>query len=159
MGVRKRVTHSRHRDHQSLFGEKACAQQKVKFSSTAEDLQVWTSPKVFTIGRFKRLLTTATATARARKCSLTSYKVNLCCLKLIRAYSISLNSSNVGKYKFSCFSSRATTAAKCAKKRDARAKLLFCLTYYKPLLFLPFSLLSSSLTSKLTQPQVTQALC
>ena len=56
------LTHSRHRDYQSLFGKKACAQQKAKFSSTAEDLQVWTSPKVFTIGRFKRLLTTATAT-------------------------------------------------------------------------------------------------
>ena len=71
------------------------------------------------------------------------------CLKLIRAYSISLNSSNVGKYKFSCFSSRATTAAKCAKKRDARAKLLLCLTNYKPIAFLPFSLLSPSLLRKL----------
>ena len=44
------------RKYQSLFGKKACAQQKAKFLSTAEDLQVWTSPKVFPIGRFKRLL-------------------------------------------------------------------------------------------------------
>ena len=29
--------------------------------------------------------------------------------------------------------SRATTAKKCAKKRDARAKFLFC--YYKPMAF------------------------
>ena len=46
----------RYREYQSLFGKKTCAQQKAKFSSTAEDLQVWTSPKVCTIGRFKRLL-------------------------------------------------------------------------------------------------------
>ena len=32
-------------------------------------------------------------------------------------------------------------AAKCAKKRDARAKLLFRLTNYKPIAFLPFWLL------------------
>ena len=35
---------------------------------------------------------------------------------------------------------RATTAEKCAKKRDARAKLSFCLS--KPIAFLPFSLSS-----------------
>ena len=34
--------------------------------------------------------------------------------------------------------SRATTAKKCTKKHDARAKLLFCQS--KPLAFLPFSL-------------------
>ena len=38
--------------------------------------------------------------------------------------------------------SRATTAKKCTKKRDARAKLLFCQS--KPITFLPFSLPSSS---------------
>ena len=38
--------------------------------------------------------------------------------------------------------SRATTAKKCTKKRDARAKLLFCLS--KPIVFLPFSLPSPS---------------
>ena len=35
------------------------------------------------------------------------------------------------------------TAEKCTKKRDARAKLLFCLS--KPVAFLPFSLPSPSL--------------
>ena len=89
----------RYRDYQSLFGKKACAQQKAIFSSTAEDLQVWTSPKVFTIGRFKSLLTMATATGRATKTF--TYKVNLRCLKLCRTYSISFNSSNVGKYFWS----------------------------------------------------------
>ena len=33
---------------------------------------------------------------------------------------------------------RAVTARKCTKRRDARAKLLFCLS--KPIAFLPFSL-------------------
>ena len=42
----------------------------------------------------------------------------------------------------------ATTAKKCTKKRDARAKLLFC--SYKPIVFLPFSLPSSSLLLKLS---------
>ena len=79
--------------------EKACAQQKAKFPPTAEDLQAWTSPKVFTIGRFKRLLTRATATGRATKTF--TYKVNLRCLKLNRAYSISFNSSNVVKFFWS----------------------------------------------------------
>ena len=43
-------------------------------------------------------------------------------------------------------SSRATTAEKCAKERDGRAKLLFCLSKpcVNPLLFLPFSLSSPS---------------
>ena len=43
--------------------------------------------------------------------------------------------------------SRAVTAKKCTKKRDARAELLFCLT--NPLLFLPFSLPSPSSLLKL----------
>ena len=42
---------------------------------------------------------------------------------------------------------RATTAEKCTKKRDARAKLLFCLS--KPIAFLPYSLPSSSSLRKL----------
>ena len=41
----------------------------------------------------------------------------------------------------------ATTAGKCTKKRDALAKLLFCLS--KPIAFLPFSLPSPSLLRKL----------
>ena len=82
----------RYRDYQSLFGKKACAQQKAKFSSTAEDLQVWTSPKVFTIGRFN---------GYGRATKTFTYKVNLRCLKFNRAYSISFNSSNVGKYFWS----------------------------------------------------------
>ena len=99
------------------------------------------------------------------------WKVNLRCLKLNRAYSISFISSNVGKFFWNwilkdCIKvqekkkkvvvlcsrprrnmkllraasrcSRATTAEKCTKKRDARAKLLFCLS--KPIAFLPFPL-------------------
>ena len=48
-------------------------------------------------------------------------------------------------------SSRATTAEKCAKERDGRAKLLFCLSIacVNPLLFLPFSLPSPSWLRKL----------
>jgi len=43
------------------------------------------------------------------------------------------------------------TAKECTKKRDARAKLLFCQS--KPIAFLPFSLTSpSSLLSKLSIP-------
>ena len=38
--------------------------------------------------------------------------------------------------------SRAVTAEKFTKKRDARAKLLFC--QFKPIGFLPFSLTSPS---------------
>ena len=41
----------------------------------------------------------------------------------------------------------AVTAKKCTKKRDARAKLLFCQS--KPIAFLPFSLPSPSLLLKL----------
>ena len=41
----------------------------------------------------------------------------------------------------------ATTAKKCTKKRDARAKLLFCQS--KPIAFLPFSLPSPSSLLKL----------
>ena len=44
------------------------------------------------------------------------------------------NSGRVSK-EVSC-GSRATTAKKCTKKRDARAKLLFCC--YKPIAFFPF---------------------
>ena len=43
--------------------------------------------------------------------------------------------------------SHAVTAKKCAKKRDARAKLLFC--HSKPIPFLPFSLTSPSSLFKL----------
>ena len=43
--------------------------------------------------------------------------------------------------------SRAATAKKCTKKRDARAKLLFCQS--KAIAFLPFSLPSLSLLVKL----------
>ena len=44
--------------------------------------------------------------------------------------------------------SREVTAEKCTKKRDARAKLLFCLS--KPFAFLPFSLPSPSSLLKLS---------
>ena len=47
----------------------------------------------------------------------------------------------------------ATTAQKCTKECDARAKLLFCLS--KPIAFLPFSLPSSSSLRKL--PNVVRA--
>ena len=43
--------------------------------------------------------------------------------------------------------SRVTTAKKCTKKRDARAKLLFCL--FNPIAFSPFSLPSPSPLLKL----------
>ena len=43
--------------------------------------------------------------------------------------------------------SRATTAKKCTKKRDARTKLLFCQS--KPIAFFPLSLLSPSSLLKL----------
>ena len=43
--------------------------------------------------------------------------------------------------------SRASTTKKCTKKRDARAKLLFCQS--KPIAFLPFSLPSTSSLLKL----------
>ena len=43
--------------------------------------------------------------------------------------------------------SRAVTAKKCPKKRDARAKLLFCQS--KPIALLPFSLTSPSSLLKL----------
>ena len=43
--------------------------------------------------------------------------------------------------------SRAVMARKCTKKRDARAKLLFCQS--KPIVFLPFSLTSPSSLLKL----------
>ena len=99
-------------------------------------------------------------------------------LKLYRAYSISFNSSNVGKFLWSwilkdcikvqgnkkncCFvfpaSTKreirhfhvvvvATTAKKCTKKRDARAKLFLCQS--KPIAFLPSSLTSPSSLLKL----------
>ena len=92
---------------------------------------------------------------------------------LHRCYSISFNLSHVGEIfciesertvsefrkdketfcfvftysvkRVSC-RSRATMAKKCAKKRDARAKLLFY--FYKLVVFLPFSLPSPSLLSK-----------
>ena len=67
---------------------------------------------------------------------------------------------SLGKGKESCFlafpfstkretetlssCSRATTAKKCTKKRDARAKLLFFIVNLNLLLFLPFSLPSPS---------------
>ena len=47
----------------------------------------------------------------------------------------------------SFFYSHATTAKKCTKKRDARAKLLFC--YSKVIAFWPFSLPSPSSLLKL----------
>ena len=100
--------------------------------------------------------------------------MNLRCLKLFRAYSISFKSSNFGNFflelnckglhqssgkeKESCclvFSprkivalsrrSRALTAKKCTKKRDA--KLL--LSQSKPMAVLPFSLPPLSLLRKL----------
>ena len=101
-------------------------------------------------------------------------KVNSHCFKLHRSFSISFNLSNVGeifwieseraiceirkrKRNFLCCvhllrkvgacRSRATTAKKCAKKSDARAKLLFY--YDKFIAFLPFSLPSPSLFAKL----------
>ena len=43
--------------------------------------------------------------------------------------------------------SRAATGKKCTRKRDARAKLLFC--QCKPIAFLPFSLTSPSSLLKL----------
>ena len=103
-----------------------------------------------------------------------TWKVNSHCFKLHRSYSISFHLSNVGeifwiesdrtvsefrkrKRNFLCCvhllrkvgacHSRATTAKKYAKKRDARAKLLFY--YYKFIAFLPFSLPSTSLLAKL----------
>ena len=47
--------------------------------------------------------------------------------------------------------SRALTAKKCTKKRDARAKLLFCQS--KAIAFLPFSLTSTSSLLKLPDGQ------
>ena len=41
-----------------------------------------------------------------------------------------------------CNGSRSTTVEKCPKKRDARAKLLFCLS--KSIAFMPYSLLLPS---------------
>ena len=49
---------------------------------------------------------------------------------------------------------RATTAEKCPRKRDARAKSLFCLS--KPFTFLPLSLPSSS-SSLRKLPIITRA--
>ena len=46
------------------------------------------------------------------------------------------------------------TAKKCTKKRDARAKLLFRLTNYKPIAFLPFLLPSPSLLLHLPSESV-----
>ena len=40
--------------------------------------------------------------------------------------------------------SRAVTAKKCTKKRDARAQLLFC-QESKPIAFIPFSLTSGAI--------------
>ena len=70
---------------------------------------------------------------------------------------MSFGSSNVGNFFCSWVlktrnealsgCSRATTAQKCTKKRDARAELLFCLS--KPIAFLPFSLPSPSSLLKL----------
>ena len=47
-------------------------------------------------------------------------------------------------------SSRATAAKKCTKKRDARAKLLFCQSK-------PIGLLLFSLPSSLKLPNITEA--
>ena len=47
--------------------------------------------------------------------------------------------------------SRALAAKKCTKKRDARAKLLFC--QFKLIASLPFSLTSTSLLRKLPNGQ------
>ena len=78
--------------------------------------------------------------------------------KLYRAYSNSFNSSNVGNFFFwswilnncnkvqkkkkqvvvLCSRPRQNVKLKCTKKRDARAKLLFCQS--KPIGCLPFSL-------------------
>ena len=44
----------------------------------------------------------------------------------------------IRKLKFHVVASRVVTAKKCTKKRDARAKLLFC--WSKPTAFLLFSL-------------------
>ena len=48
--------------------------------------------------------------------------------------------------------SRAVMAKKCTKKYDARAELLFCQS--KPIVFLPFSLMSLSLLLKLLNLKV-----
>ena len=50
----------------------------------------------------------------------------------------------LNKTRYMVFSrrSRAVTVEKCTKKRDARAKLLFC--QFQPIAFLPFSLTSRS---------------
>ena len=110
---------------------------------------------------------------RRRRLRKRHLEVNLCFLKLSRAYSISSNIGNFflelssrglyqssGKEKESCClvfpsstgtqearRSRAETAKKCTKKRDARAKLLFYQS--KPIAFLPFSLTSPSSLLKL----------
>ena len=49
---------------------------------------------------------------------------------------------NVKSGVFTSYYSLPVTAKKCTKKRDARAKLLFCQS--KPIAFLPFSLTSPS---------------
>ena len=63
-----------------------------------------------------------------------------------RLFFLELSSKNA---KWGTFTrcSRATTAKKCTKKRDARAKLLFC--QFKPIAFLLFSLPSPSSLLKL----------
>ena len=109
--------------------------------------------------------------ATAMKISLKSEFV---LLQIIRAYSISFSSSNVGNFFWSwnlqfrkrkrkslswvhvlhkmwnlAFSGRshAMTAKKCIKKRDACAELLFCQS--KPTTFLPFWLTTPSSLLKL----------
>ena len=49
------------------------------------------------------------------------------------------------------------TAKKCTKKRDARAKLLFCQS--KPIAFLPFSLPLPPSSSLLKLPIVYKRVC
>ena len=99
------------------------------------------------------------------------------CLILHRTYSISFNSSNVGKFFWSCIlkdcievqgnkqkvvrhslsrCSHAATAKKCTKERDARAKLFFY--FSKFLAFLPFSLPSPSSLLKLPIASVLKGL-
>ena len=102
----------------------------------------------------------ATTTATTSKTSLQKSKVKSGCLELYRAqYSISFNSSNtvdnfflelLSKFRkrkesrvlaFKSFTKRekrhfhVVVVQKCTKKRDARAKLLFCQS--KPIAFLP----------------------
>ena len=100
------------------------------------------------------------------------------CFKRFRAYSVSLNSSNVVLFflelnskrlyrlEFTSFTKRIIMhflvvvvpwrQGNCTKKRDARTDLLFCQS--KPISFLPFSLTSaSSLLTLATNVSITYA--